>query len=252
MELVSSLAGTDQNAGLSPNWATWSQNWNRIIPSWREVAYILVPTLAGAFCGFWYSIPETGPVFFQSVVAAVIPFEVMFFGLWYLSYRRHKGQPLPATGKVRPNAPAIVTIAMILLISALAFAAIFSFINAAKSRREPGSDDVRAFADEEATDAKDDDESASDLPIDERLRARLVGRYQLTPDFIFDVQDRDGHLMIGITNQSTQEVYPDSATRWSYRSVKATLEFKLGRSGPANQLTLHQDGIKQVARRIRK
>ena len=110
----------------------------------------------------------------------------------------------------------------------------------------------RAHADEEAADAKDDDESASDLPIDERLRVRLVGRYQLTPDFIFDVQDRDGHLMVGITNQSTQEVYPDSATRWSYRSVEATLEFKLGQTGPATRLILHQNGIRQTARRIGK
>jgi len=135
MELVSSLAGTDPNAGLSPNWATWSENWNRIIPSWREVALILVPTLIGAYCGFRYSLPDMGPVFFQSVVAAVIPFEVMFFGLWYLSSRRHKGQPLTATCKVRPGAPAIVTIAMILVISALAFAAIFSFVGAARSHR---------------------------------------------------------------------------------------------------------------------
>jgi len=252
MELVSSLAATDQNSGLSPNWATWSQNWNRIIPSWREVALIIVPTLAGAYCGFRYSMPEAGPVFFQSVVAAVIPFEIMFFGLWHLSYRRHKGQPLTATGTVRPNAPAIVILVMILLMSALAFAAIFSFVNAAGSRSGSGLNDISAHADEEAADAKDDDESASDLPINERLRARLVGRYQLTPDFIFDVQDHDGHLMVGITNQSTQEVYPDSATKWSYRSIEATLEFKLGRSGPASQLTLHQNGIKQVARRIKK
>jgi len=140
-ELVSSLAGTDGNAGLSPNWDTWSENWNRIIPSWREVAIILVPTLAGAFCGLWYPLAEAGPVFFQSVVAAVIPFEIMFFGLWYLSYRRHKGQPFTATGKVRPNAPAIVTIAMILVISAFAFAAIFSFVGAAKSDRGAGLND---------------------------------------------------------------------------------------------------------------
>ena len=134
MELVSSLAGTDQYAGLSPNWASWSENWNRIIPSWREVALIIVPTLAGAFCGFRYPIRDMGPVFFQSVVAAVIPFEIVFFGLWYLSYRRHKGQPLTATGTVRPNAPAIVTIVMIIVISALAFAAIFSFVGELRDR----------------------------------------------------------------------------------------------------------------------
>jgi len=89
------------------------------------------------------------------------------------------------------------------------------------------------------------------LAIDKKLRSRLVGRYQLTPDFIFDVNDRDGHLMVGITNQPTQEVFPDSPTRWSYRGVDATLEFKLTRTGLAKSLVLHQNGAKQTARRIK-
>lgn len=145
MNLVSALSGTDGNAGLSPNWASWAENWNRIIPSWREVALIIVPTLAGAYLGFRFPLADMGPVFFQSVVAAVIPFEIAFFSLWYLSYQRHKGQPLSGKGNVRPNAPAIVTIVMITLISILAFAAIFLFFSEMKSRRGPGLDDISAF-----------------------------------------------------------------------------------------------------------
>ena len=86
--------------------------------------------------------------------------------------------------------------------------------------------------------------------IDATLRSRLVGRYQLTPNFIFTVSDRDGHLKVGITNQPTQEVFPDSPTRWSYRGVDATLEFQLPKTGPAKSLILHQNGIQQTARRI--
>ena len=47
-----------------------------MIPSWREAAVIILPTLVGAFCGLRFPIPKMGPVFFQSVVAAVIPFEI--------------------------------------------------------------------------------------------------------------------------------------------------------------------------------
>ncbi len=89
------------------------------------------------------------------------------------------------------------------------------------------------------------------LPIDAKLRGRLVGRYQLAPNFIFTVSDNDGHLMVGITNQATQEVYPDSPTRWSYHGVEATLEFKLTKTGPAKSLVLHQNGADQTARRIK-
>ncbi len=95
------------------------------------------------------------------------------------------------------------------------------------------------------------DYDSSDLAIDGKLRSRLVGRYQLAPNFIFTVSDEDGHLMVGITNQPTQEVFPDSPTRWSYRGVDATLEFKLTKTGPAKSLVLHQSGAKQTARRMK-
>jgi CubicO group peptidase (beta-lactamase class C family) len=94
------------------------------------------------------------------------------------------------------------------------------------------------------------DKEPGDLAIGPELRRRLVGRYQLTPTFIFTVSDRDGHLMVDITNQATQEVFPDSPTRWSYRGVDATLEFALTKTGPAKSLVLHQNGVKQTARRI--
>lgn len=81
---------------------------------------------------------------------------------------------------------------------------------------------------------------------------RLVGRYQLAPNFIFDVKHKDGHLMVGITNQPTQEVFADSPTKWSYRGVDAQLEFHLSKEGPAHALTLHQNGIAQKAKRILK
>ena len=80
---------------------------------------------------------------------------------------------------------------------------------------------------------------------------RLVGRYQLTPNFIFDVNFKDGHMMVGITNQPTQEVFADTPAKWSYRGVDAKLEFHLRADGPAHALTLHQNGAAQRATRIR-
>jgi CubicO group peptidase (beta-lactamase class C family) len=98
---------------------------------------------------------------------------------------------------------------------------------------------------------KSDENKLPPLEIDAVLRGRLAGKYQLTPSFIFDVKDVNEHLMVGITNQSTQEVFPDSATRWSYRGIDATLEFQLPTTGPAKSLVLHQNGMKQTARRIK-
>ena len=78
-------------------------------------------------------------------------------------------------------------------------------------------------------------DDANKLAIDATLRGRLEGRYQLAPDFIFDIRDRDGHLMVSVTNQPTLEVFPDSPTRWSCREVPATLEFKLPKTGSAGE-----------------
>jgi hypothetical protein len=94
------------------------------------------------------------------------------------------------------------------------------------------------------------EDTSGELAIDSKLRGRLVGRYQLAPSFIFTVRDHDGHLMVNITKQPTQEVFPDSPTRWSYHGVDATLEFKLPKTGSATSLVLHQNGADQTARRI--
>ncbi|MEQ8209913.1 MAG: serine hydrolase domain-containing protein [Lacipirellulaceae bacterium] len=95
---------------------------------------------------------------------------------------------------------------------------------------------------------KVDDEK---LAADPQHRRRLEGRYQLNPNFIFTIRDRDGRMMVAITNQATQEVFPDSPTRWSYKGIEATLEFELPKQGQATGLILHQNGLKQKARRLR-
>lgn len=108
-----------------------------------------------------------------------------------------------------------------------------------------------------STPGNDDSEMADRGPEggpqdgDAKHRARLVGRYRLA-NFIFDVEDRSGHLMVKLSGQQFNEVFPDSPTKWSYRGIDAMIEFKLGRTGKATHLTLHQNGIKQTAKRIGK
>ncbi len=90
-----------------------------------------------------------------------------------------------------------------------------------------------------------------EIKVDAEAMSRLEGRYELAPIFIFDVTVVDGRLMVGITNQATQEVFAKSESRWFYKVVEAELEFKLGKTGPASSLVLHQNGIRQTAKRIK-
>jgi hypothetical protein len=147
MELVSALADPSQNVGLNSGWA---ENWNRIVPSWRVAAVIIAPTLIGAFCGLcsglFLQIHDMGPTLFQTVVAAVIPFEIAFGLVYWRFWKAQKQSALKAhesgasaskvalgdaanKPKFLPRAPAIVVIFLILFLSIMAVVAIFSFIS---------------------------------------------------------------------------------------------------------------------------
>lgn len=91
-------------------------------------------------------------------------------------------------------------------------------------------------------------EKETDVPM--AKMKRLVGRYQLAPTFIFDVKIVDGKLMVGVTNQPTQQVFATSETEWFYKVVDAKLVFKIDDDGQAESLTLHQNGAKQLAPRM--
>jgi CubicO group peptidase (beta-lactamase class C family) len=153
VDLVAAFVDPARRCGTG--WDSWAANWNQIIPTWRAAALIIIPTLVGALCGLysglWIRDPEMGPVFFQTVVGAVIPFEVAFFSYLYWSSRKKKfqatssgdessssGFTAPATGGVLerarepnrmrwPRAPAILILVMIIFLTVMAILALLSF-----------------------------------------------------------------------------------------------------------------------------
>jgi CubicO group peptidase (beta-lactamase class C family) len=166
------------------HWEAWAANWNQIVPSWRVATAIIIPTLSGALCGLysglWIRIPEMGPVFFQAVVGAVIPFEVAIFTFIYLSYRRKNrmrskianGAPMGTEAsllskqrsdqrpKTLPEAPALVILVLTVFVGIMAILALMSFsmskgsesdspFNANHTLREPEFHDVSAFSEED-------------------------------------------------------------------------------------------------------
>lgn len=153
----------------------WAQNWNRLIPSWREAAAITLATLGGAlgglFCGLRYRIPEMGPVFFQAVVGAVLAFEIALACVWLRFRKKQKhsesadrGQTPPVSGadlensadRERPRlprAPALLILALTVLVSILAVLALYRFADEARERvNAAGLDDVSAFNDDDLSD----------------------------------------------------------------------------------------------------
>ena len=91
---------------------------------------------------------------------------------------------------------------------------------------------------------------SNQIDVDIDFMKRLVGRYKLTDQFIFDVKLVDGKLMVGVTNQPTFQVFAKSKTVWFYKVVSAELTFQLDESGSAKSVELFQNGVRQTAIRI--
>lgn len=165
MELASALAKPISHCGLYANWA---EDWNRMVPSWRVAAMIVLPTLIGALGGLYsglkLQIHDMGPTLFQTVVGAVIPFEIALGLVWWRFWKRKKrsalaDQPANATasgvsldnsanGKstLLPRAPAILIIFLIMFLSVMAVVALVSFVSHLR-RFEGSTADVRGDAD---------------------------------------------------------------------------------------------------------
>ncbi len=178
IDLASALADPLRDVGLNSSWESWAENWNLIIPSWGVAAAIILPTLLGAFCGLvsglWFQIPEMGPVFFQTVVGAVIPFETTLVCVWLWSLiKQTRSAPADHMSKSRapnidledsanpkpqrvPRAPALLILVLTLFLGIMAVLAILAFMFFASSDSpfsiateplEPAFGDVSAFDD---------------------------------------------------------------------------------------------------------
>lgn len=88
------------------------------------------------------------------------------------------------------------------------------------------------------------------LEVSPEKMKRYVGKYQIVPGAVFTVTVKDDQLLVGLTGQPTFRVFPRSETEWYYKVVEATLTFQVDKSGKCNSVVLHQNGIKQTAKRI--
>jgi len=98
---------------------------------------------------------------------------------------------------------------------------------------------------EDATSEKN--EKTIDVPA--KALKKFVGRYELAPDVLFTVEAVDNKLMVGLTGQSSYQVFPRSETVWFYKVVDATITFHVDKHGKCDSLVLFQNGVNQTAKR---
>jgi CubicO group peptidase (beta-lactamase class C family) len=79
---------------------------------------------------------------------------------------------------------------------------------------------------------------------------RLIGEYELMPNFILTITKEGDKLMGQATGQSKLELQPESETKFVIPQVGAQIEFVV-EDGKATSLTLHQGGQKLPAKKIK-
>jgi D-alanyl-D-alanine-carboxypeptidase/D-alanyl-D-alanine-endopeptidase len=87
-----------------------------------------------------------------------------------------------------------------------------------------------------------------EIAIDPACLARLVGRYQLSPNWVFDVTSTGDRLHVPLADQ--HRVFPTSEWHFFHKSAPVQLTFEPGEDGRAARLILHQNGIDRIAERI--
>jgi CubicO group peptidase (beta-lactamase class C family) len=86
--------------------------------------------------------------------------------------------------------------------------------------------------------------------LEPKLLDRCVGRYQLAPTFFFNVRRTGDHLEAQLTGQSYLDIFPESATEFFYEDIQAEISFGTNKEARVIDLTLHQNGTDQTAKKI--
>jgi CubicO group peptidase (beta-lactamase class C family) len=89
-----------------------------------------------------------------------------------------------------------------------------------------------------------------EVAVSPKLFDGYVGRYQLAPDFVMTVTREDDHLFLQATGQPKFQIYPESDRDYFLKVVDAQITFVTDGNGRATELTLHQGGRDQHAKRI--
>jgi CubicO group peptidase (beta-lactamase class C family) len=88
------------------------------------------------------------------------------------------------------------------------------------------------------------------VPVKAELLAKYVGRYQLNDKFFFNVRREKDHLQVQLTGQSYLNLFPESETKFFCDVVDAQISFQTDAQGKTKSLTLHQNGVNQVAKKV--
>ena len=89
-----------------------------------------------------------------------------------------------------------------------------------------------------------------EVAVDTKIFDQYVGTYQLAPAAIITISREGDQLYTQLTGQQKFPVFPEGEGKFFLKVVDAQLSFDSDVQGKVTQVTLHQGGRDQVAKRI--
>jgi hypothetical protein len=80
------------------------------------------------------------------------------------------------------------------------------------------------------------------IELDNSIKEKYTGTYELTPDFVITVFLSENTLFLKATGQEKIEIVPYETNKFSLVDVDASITFNLDENGNTESLTLYQNG----------
>ena len=78
-----------------------------------------------------------------------------------------------------------------------------------------------------------------------------IGEFNLMNILTFTVQEKEGQLLVQLTGQGMNPVFPEAKDKFFYKGVDVRYTFKRDDAGKVTSLILHQNGVDQEAKRVK-
>ena len=87
----------------------------------------------------------------------------------------------------------------------------------------------------------------AEIEVDPGTYDAFVGQYRFAPTVLMTITREGDRLMAQLTGQGAAEIFPEAERGFFYKVVDAQITFQTDEQGRVNGLTLHQNGVDQVA-----
>jgi len=89
-----------------------------------------------------------------------------------------------------------------------------------------------------------------EVPVDDAILESYAGKYELMPGFILTITKYDSQLKVQATGQGEGPIIPIAQNVFVLKGVDAQLTFNINEAGEVESMTLHQNGMDNICKKL--